>query len=84
MAGRPLSLRRLGLDLGEGGLGGGPLLAGKLADRALEDDEVHHVLDEGALVLVEAVDALDLLEQVEVGDRRLSGAVGGDLSQVVE
>lgn len=65
-------------------MGGGPPLAGELAAAALQDDQIHHVLDECAVVFVESVDPLDLLEEVEVGDRGLRGAVGGNLGEVVE
>lgn len=72
------------MELGEGFLGGGPLLAGEFSDPALQDDQIHDVLDEGAVVLIEAVDLLEFLEQVKVGDRGLRGAVGGELGEVVE
>ncbi len=67
----PPRRNRSRLDLGETVLGGGSFLASELSGGTLEDDDVHPVLDEGALRLVEAIDELDRVTNVDYPDDTL-------------
>ncbi len=67
----PLRRNRSRLDLGETVLSGGSFLASELSGGALEDDDVHPVLHEGALRLVEAIDELDRVTNVDYPDDTL-------------
>jgi len=59
-------------------------LAHELSEPILEDDELHDLFDDGAVFVAEAVDILDLLEEIEVGDGHLGCILRGSLRQVVE